>query len=144
MIRNVFETTSQAENNCTLRAVGFWSLLVLNFSKMKLAVRLLWRLANMCMWWMNSCFHMIRRRDIDFATVSCSQDVVTTPTERQSPEHFKVCVETPYNFSLWRHFLASLLPPSVEPWFLLMGLHVQQCVSDTTVRIVQPQTKFIY
>ena len=49
--------------------------------------------------------------DIDFATVSCSQDVVTTPTDRQSPEHFKVCVKTSYNFSLLRYFLAQSVDP---------------------------------
>ena len=144
VIRVVFETTSQAKNNFTVRAVGVWSSLVLIFSKMKLAVRLPWHLASMCMWWMNSCFHMIRRRDIEFATVSCSQDVVTTPMDRQSPEHFKVSVETSYNFSLWRHFLASLLAPSVDPWFLLMGLHAEQCIWDTPGRITQSQTQNFY
>lgn len=141
VIRIVLETTSQAENNCVVRAVGVWSSLVLIFSKMKLVVHLPWHLASMCMWWMNSSFHIIRRRDIDFATVSCSQDVVTTPTDRQSPEHFKVCFKISYNFSLWRHFLASLLAPAVDPWLLFVGLHVEQCVSDTPGRIIQSQTQ---
>ena len=88
-------------------------------------------------------WYMIRRRDIDFATVSCSLDVVTTPTDRQSPDLFKVCVKTSYNFSLWWHFLASLLAPSVDAWFLFMGLHVEQCVSDTSGRIIQSQTQNI-
>ena len=39
-------------------------------------------------------FPQISRRDIDFATVSCSQNVITAATAQQSPEHFKVCVET--------------------------------------------------